>query len=48
VPVREIGMVTYRHSVKERLLQLLKEHVLAGVAGHLRQVRLPKVLPVGP
>jgi LysR family hydrogen peroxide-inducible transcriptional activator len=48
VPVREIGMVTYRHSVKVRLLQLLKEHVLAGVAGHLRQIRLPKVLPVGP
>jgi LysR family hydrogen peroxide-inducible transcriptional activator len=47
VPVREIGLVTYRHSAKDRLLQLLREHVLAGVAPHLRQVRTPKVLPVG-
>lgn len=46
VPVREIGMVTYRHSAKERLLQLLRDHVLAGVAPHLRQARAAKVLPV--
>lgn len=46
VPVREIGLVTYRHSVKGRLLQLLREHVLAGVVPHLRQVRTPKVMPV--
>lgn len=46
VPVREIGLVTYRHSAKERLLQVLRDHVQVGVAPHLRNVRSPKVLPV--
>ncbi len=46
VPVREIGMVTYRHSVKERLQGLLRDSVLAGVTSHLRQVRSPRIMPV--
>lgn len=46
VPVREIGLVTYRHSAKDRLLKLLGQHVLAGVAPHLRQVRTARVMPV--
>ena len=46
VPVREIGMVTYRHSIKERLQGLLRDSVLAGVTPHLRQVRSPRVMPL--
>ena len=46
VPAREIGLVTYRHSLKERLKQILREQVLAGVSPHLKKVRSTFVLPV--
>lgn len=47
VPVREIGLVTYRHSMKDRLQKLLREQVLAGVAPHLSPAREPRIMPVG-
>lgn len=47
VPVREIGLVSYRHSMKHRLQRLLRERVLEGVAPHIAPVRHPRILPVG-
>lgn len=47
VPVREIGLVTWRHSLKARLLHLLKERIMAAVAPHLHHARNPRVMPVG-
>lgn len=46
VPVREIGLVTYRHSLKDRLQQVLREQVLAGVGPHLRRTRTARIMPV--
>lgn len=46
VPVREISLVTYRHTIKERLLQVLKERVVAAVVPRLKGPRKAKVMPV--
>ncbi len=46
VPMREIALVTYRHSDKQRLRQVLREAVLQGVEGHLEQGRQGRVLPI--
>jgi len=46
VPVRGIGLATWRHALKGRLRQALREHALAGVAAHLHKARDPRVLPV--
>ncbi|MBS1547065.1 MAG: LysR family transcriptional regulator [Bacteroidetes bacterium] len=46
VPVREISMVTYRHSMKGRLQAALGECVLEGVQARLKQPRKALLLPV--
>lgn len=48
VPVREIAMVTWRHSIKGKLLDLLRAKVVAAASAHLRPARSPRVLPVNP
>lgn len=47
VPVREIALVTWRHSLKARLLLLLKERIMAAVAPRLHHARSPRVMPAG-
>ncbi len=37
-PVREIGMVTYRHFVKEKLLDILQEEIQAAVAPLVQRI----------
>lgn len=46
VPVREIALVTYRHSIKGRLKQLLREKILAGVEPWTGRAGGERVLPV--
>ncbi len=46
VPVREISLVTYRHSMKARLQQLLKEEVQLGVLPVLKRARNTVLMPV--
>lgn len=46
VPVREIALVTYRHAVKNKLQQVLRAEILAGVEPHLHQASTVHVLPV--
>jgi LysR family hydrogen peroxide-inducible transcriptional activator len=45
VPVREISTVTYRHFIKDRLLGLLRDTIMAGTAPHLKMPRAPRVVP---
>lgn len=46
VPVREISLVTYRHSMKEKLQHLLKEQVLASVPSRLKRTRNARLMPI--
>ncbi len=46
VPVREIALVSWRHTAKHRLQQLLHARITAAVAPHLRPLRMPRVVPV--
>ncbi|HRN37647.1 MAG TPA: LysR substrate-binding domain-containing protein [Flavobacteriales bacterium] len=46
VPVREISLVSYRHSVKGQLLQMLKDAVQTAVRPHLKRTTDPLVVPV--
>ncbi|MCC6840672.1 MAG: LysR family transcriptional regulator [Flavobacteriales bacterium] len=46
VPVREIGVVAWRHSAKHKLLGLLHQQVGAAVAAHVRAPRSPHIVPV--
>lgn len=48
VPVREIGTVTYRHFMKDRLLRLLRAGIIAGVSAHLPAGGRGRVVPIGP
>jgi LysR family hydrogen peroxide-inducible transcriptional activator len=48
VPVREISMVTYRHSMKEKMKQVLRESVTAAVRPRLKRTRDALLLPVVP
>lgn len=45
-PVREISTVTYRHFIKDRLLQVLRAEIAASVGGHLVTPARAKVVPV--
>lgn len=45
VPGREISTVTYRHFMKDRLLQALRTEITAGVAPHLAKGRVAAVDP---
>jgi LysR family hydrogen peroxide-inducible transcriptional activator len=46
VPVREISTVTYRHFIKDRLLSVLRDSILAGVGPHLKRPRTARVVPI--
>ncbi|MEJ7912045.1 MAG: hydrogen peroxide-inducible genes activator [Chitinophagaceae bacterium] len=47
VPVREISLVTYRHFVKRKLLDLLQEVIVAGVSPYLAKAAFQnRVIPV--
>ena len=46
VPVREIGLVTWRHTVKGRAKEALRESVLAGVVSKLQPAGKVRVMPV--
>jgi len=47
VPVRDIGLVTYRHFVKKKLLEILQKEIIAGVKPHLTASRkAAQVLPL--
>ena len=47
VPVREISLVTYRHFVKKKLLELLQKEIIRGVKPHLSHSKKEaQVLPI--
>jgi LysR family transcriptional regulator, hydrogen peroxide-inducible genes activator len=48
VPVREISLVTYRHYIKERLLQILQEEIVAKVRPLVGRTESYQVIGVGP
>jgi LysR family hydrogen peroxide-inducible transcriptional activator len=48
VPVREISLVTYRHTMKGRLLRLLTDQVKAAVDKRMDKPGRSRVLPVNP
>lgn len=47
VPVREISTVTYRHFIKDRLLQVLRHEILRAVDPHVTRERSGAVVPIG-
>ena len=47
VPMREISTLTYRHFIKDKLLEVLRTAIMAGVVPHLRPTKVAWVLPVG-
>lgn len=44
VPVREISLVTYRHFVKTRLMQVLKQEIVKSVAHYLPKIKREKMV----
>ena len=46
VPVREISLVTYRHFVKTRMLETLKQEIIGNVVGYLSQKKKQRVIDV--
>jgi LysR family hydrogen peroxide-inducible transcriptional activator len=46
VPVREIGLVTYRHFVKKELLELLQAEIVRAVLPHLAKTPGNKIIPL--
>ena len=46
VPVREISTVTYRHFIKDRLLDKLRASILTGVGPHLEPAGKGRVVPI--
>lgn len=46
VPVREISLVTYRHFVKTRMLEVLKEEIIESISGLLSQKKKQKVIEI--
>ena len=46
VPVREISLVTYRHFVKKRLLELLEKEIILAANPHLSQKHETDVIAV--
>jgi LysR family transcriptional regulator, hydrogen peroxide-inducible genes activator len=45
-PVREIGLVTYRHFVKEGLIQALKEAILAAIPASMKSCNKREVMDI--
>lgn len=48
VPVRQISLVTWRHSMKDKLLQALRQQVQEGVGPWIKPSRGGMVIPVTP
>jgi LysR family hydrogen peroxide-inducible transcriptional activator len=46
VPVRELGIVTYRHFVKQRLLDKLKDEILMHVPAEMKQKQGRQILDI--
>ncbi len=46
VPVREISLVTYRHFVKTRMLETLKQEIMGNVGEHLSQKKKQKLIEI--
>jgi LysR family hydrogen peroxide-inducible transcriptional activator len=46
VPVREISLVTYRHFVKTRMLETLKQEIIVNVVKYLSQKKNQKVIEI--
>ena len=46
VPVREISMVTYRHFVKQRIIDILKQEIIDCVPGEMTLARKKQVTPI--
>jgi LysR family hydrogen peroxide-inducible transcriptional activator len=46
VPVREISLVTYRHFVKTRILETMKQEILGNVYDHLSQKAKQKLIDI--
>lgn len=46
VPVREIGLVTYRYFVKEKLIQSLKEEILNHIPDEMRSVSKKEIINI--
>jgi LysR family hydrogen peroxide-inducible transcriptional activator len=46
VPVREIGLVTYRYFVKEKLIQKLKEEILKTIPAEMKSVSKKEIINI--
>jgi LysR family transcriptional regulator, hydrogen peroxide-inducible genes activator len=46
VPVREISLVTYRHFVKTRMLETLKQEIIDNVSGYLSHRKKQKLIEI--
>ena len=46
VPVREISLATYRHFVKTRMLETLKQEIIENIAGNLSVKKKQKVIEI--
>ncbi len=46
VPVREISLITYRHFVKTRMLETLKQEIIGNVVEHLAQKKKQKLIEI--
>ena len=46
VPVREVGLVTYRYFVKEKLIQSLKEEILNHIPPEMRSVAKKEIINI--
>ena len=46
VPVREISLVTYRHFVKTRILEALKQEITESVKEYISQKKKQKVISI--
>ena len=46
VPVREIGLVTYRYFVKEKLIQKLKEEILKTIPFEMKSVSKKEIINI--
>ncbi len=45
-PVREIGLVTYRHFVKEKLIASLKEEILANIPAEMKSSKQKEIVMI--
>ncbi|MDE3183273.1 MAG: hydrogen peroxide-inducible genes activator [Bacteroidota bacterium] len=46
VPVREVGLVTYRYFVKEKLIQSLKDEILSNIPAEMRSLSKKEIINI--